>query len=130
MMKKTEKNNSAEDYLESILILHQKKGYARSIDIAGELGVTKPSVSNAMKRLREKGMIYINERGHIFFTDAGKEIAENIYRKHVLLTKVLMGIGVNENIASKEACSIEHVISDETYERLNVFFKTHLALAD
>lgn len=125
-----EKSNSAEDYLESILMLHEKKGFARSIDIARELGVTKPSVSNAMKRLREKGMIYFSEKGHIFFTDAGKEIAENVYKKHVLLTKVLTGIGVNESIASKEACSIEHVISDETYERLNAFFRAHLVLTE
>lgn len=125
-----EKSNSAEDYLESILMLHEKNGFARSVDIARELGVTKPSVCNAMKRLREKGMIYFSEKGHIFFTDAGKEIAENVYKKHVLLTKVLTGIGVNESIASKEACSIEHVISDETYERLNAFFGAHLALTE
>ena len=125
-----EKNNSAEDYLESILMLHERNGYARSIDIARELGVTKPSVSNAMKRLREKGMIYFSDKGHIFFTDSGKAIAENVYRKHVLLTNVLKGIGVNEKVASKEACSIEHVISDETYELLNDFFKKHLVIAE
>ncbi len=127
---KMEKNNSAEDYLESILMLHEKNGYARSIDIARELGVTKPSVSNAMKRLREKGMIYFSDKGHIFFTDSGKAIAENVYRKHVLLTKVLEGIGVSEKVASKEACSIEHVISDETYELLNEFFKKHLVITE
>ncbi len=123
-----EKNNSAEDYLESILMLHKKNGYARSIDIARELGVTKPSVCNAMKRLREKKMIYFSDKGHIFFTEAGKAVAENVYRKHVLLTKVLTGIGVSEKIASKEACSIEHVISDETYELLDAFFKAHLVI--
>ena len=125
-----EKSNSAEDYLESILMLHEKNGFARSVDIARELGVTKPSVCNAMKRLREKEMIYFSDKGHIFFTDVGKEIAENVYKKHVLLTKVLTGIGVNESVASKEACSIEHVISDETYERLNAFFRAHLALTE
>ena len=124
-----EKNNSAEDYLESILILHKSKGFARSVDIAKELGVTKPSVSNAMKRLRKKGMIYSSDKGHIFFTDAGKAVAEKVYSKHNLIKKMLIGMGVNEKRAAREACVIEHVISDETYECISTFYDTHFAAA-
>ncbi|MCR4907968.1 MAG: metal-dependent transcriptional regulator [Lachnospiraceae bacterium] len=120
------KNNSSEDYLESILMLHKRNGFARSVDVARQLGVTKPSVCNAMKKLRGRNLVYLNDKGYIFFTDAGKVIAERIYRKHVLLKRILTGIGVNEETASKDACGIEHVISDETYECLNDFFKAHM----
>lgn len=125
-----EKNNSAEDYLESILRLHKRKGYARSVDVAKELGVTRPSVSSAMKKLREKEMIYFSDRGHIFFTDAGKAIAEEVYRKHILIKKVLLNIGVNEKNAAREACDIEHVISNETYECLSAYYDAHFASAN
>ena len=92
------------------------------------MGVTRPSVCNAMKKLRDENLIYFSDKGFIFFTDAGKAIAEKAYRKHALLTKALVGIGVTESTAVKEACSIEHVISDETYECLNAFLRTHLSL--
>ena len=111
---------SSENYLKSILMLKEKNGFARSVDVAKALGVTRPSVCNAMKRLRERGMIYFGEKGHILFTEAGKAIAEKVNRKHALLTKALIKIGVSEKTASEEACRIEHVIGDETYERLEM----------
>lgn len=115
-------NKSAEDYLESILIIKEKKGYARSVDVAEELGVTKPSVSVAMKKLREQGFIVVGDEGHLTLTDSGSKIAENIYAKHKLLRNVLEYIGVDKETASEEACLIEHVISDETYERINEYY--------
>ncbi|MBO4911243.1 MAG: metal-dependent transcriptional regulator [Butyrivibrio sp.] len=102
--------------MKNILVLLKRNGAVRSVDIADEMGVTRPSVCNAMKKMRDENLIYFNGKGLIFFTDEGKVIAEKAYRKHALLTKALMGIGVKESIAVKEACSIEHVISDETYE--------------
>lgn len=122
------KSKSAEDYMKNILILYRRNGAVRSVDIADEMGITRPSVCNAMKKLRDENLIYFSDKGLIFFTDAGKAIAEKACRKHALLTKALMGIGVNESTAAKEACSIEHVISDETYECLNEFFKTRLSV--
>ncbi|MCR5768288.1 MAG: metal-dependent transcriptional regulator [Lachnospiraceae bacterium] len=124
------KGNSAEAYLESILTLHREKGYARSVDIAKDLGVTKPTVCGAMKRLREKRMIKFGEKGCILFTEAGKVIAERAYKRHTMLAKALIGIGVNKANAAKEACNIEHAISDETYECLNDFFRAHLVISD
>ncbi|MCR4793010.1 MAG: metal-dependent transcriptional regulator [Lachnospiraceae bacterium] len=114
-------NNSSEDYLKCILVLKEKNGHVRSVDVAGEMGVTKPSVSNAMKKLRKEGLISFDEEGYISFSDAGREIAEKVHDKHLLITKVLMRIGVSEQTASKEACMIEHAISDETYRCLQNF---------
>ncbi len=125
-----ERNNSPEDYLESILALNKKNGYARSVDIAKELGVSKPSVCNAMKRLRYKEMISIGDKGHIILTDTGRTVAESVYRKRALLTKILKEIGVKDEVASEEASGIGHVISDDTYECLNAFFRAHLITAD
>ena len=107
--------NSSEDYLKSILILKQEKGNVRSVDIAKYLGVTKPSVSNAMKNLRKDGLISFNSDGYISFSEEGRKAAENVLRKHVLITGILMKIGVSEKTASSDACKIEHAISDETY---------------
>ena len=106
---------SAEDYLEMILMLREQKGYARSIDIASALGVTKPSVSFAMKKLRENGYILMDEDNYITLTPQGMEIAERIYTRHKALTKFLIQIGVDEKTAREDACKIEHDISDETY---------------
>lgn len=117
------KSNSAEDYLKIILILHARKGDVRSIDIANELGVSKPSVSVAMKKLRERDQIYIDDLGHICLTKAGKEVAENVNNKHTLIKNFLISIGVNHKTASKEACLIEHDISEETYERLEELYE-------
>ena len=117
------RSKSAEDYLESILVVQEKQGYARSVDIAADLSVTKPSVSVAMKKLREKGLILFDGNGHLILTDSGREIAESVYGEHKLLKKVLMDIGVPEETASEEACLIEHVISDETCEKIIGFCK-------
>ena len=112
---------SAENYLEAIYTLKQSKGYVRSIDVARDLGYSKPSVSRAMKLLRENGYITIDEEGAISLTDSGLEIAENIYERHMLLTQFLQSIGVTEETAFADACRIEHVISQETFERLKAF---------
>lgn len=118
-----EKNQSAEDYLESILIIQERQGNARSIDVANELGVTKPSVSVAMKKLREKGFISFDETGYIHFSEEGKKLAKKVYDKHKLLTRALISIGVDEKTAAEEACMIEHVISDKTYKCIDAFVK-------
>ena len=117
--------NSTNDYLESILILHKRKGVVRSVDVSKELGVTKPSVCNAMKRLRDQRMIYFGDKGHIFLTEGGRIIAERIHKKRKALAKVLIDMGVSEDTAAKEAGLIEHVISEETYRCLNAFFNAH-----
>ena len=111
-------HKSAEDYLEMILMLREQKGYARSIDIATGLSVTKPSVSFAMKKLRENGYIAMDPENYITLTDQGMEIAERIYTRHKALTKFLIQIGVDEKIAREDACKIEHDISPETFEAL------------
>ena len=109
---------SAEDYLEMILMLTEQKGYARSVDIAAELGVTKPSVSFAIKRLRENGYIEMDKDGLITLTDSGREIATQIYNRHKMLTAFLVSIGVPEDIAKEDACKIEHDLSQESYEAM------------
>lgn len=109
---------SAEDYLEMILMLTENKGYARSIDIATELGVTKPSVSYATKRLRENGYITMDNSGLITLTDSGYEIARKILDRHHMLTSFLISIGVGEETAREDACKIEHDISKETFEAM------------
>lgn len=117
------KNQSLEDYLEAILIIRDRQGYARSIDVANELGVTKPSVSVAMKKLKDEEYITMDGSGHIFFTDKGKALADKVYNKHRLLFKTLVAIGVDEETAAEEACLIEHIISDGTYKKINDFYK-------
>ncbi len=109
---------SAENYLETILMLKAAKGNVRSIDIANELGYSKPSVSVAMKRLREKGHIVVEDSGNIELTESGREIAEKIYERHVLLTNTLIRIGVDPEVAAEDACRVEHYISEETFDRI------------
>ena len=109
-------HKSAEDYLEMILMLREKKGYARSVDISQALGVTKPSVSFAMKKLRENGYIQMEERNEITLTEKGMAIARRIYDRHKALTAFLIQLGVDEATAREDACKIEHDISDETYQ--------------
>ena len=106
---------SAEDYLEAMLILYEEKGYIRSIDIAKHLGVTKPSVSYAVKRLRESGYINMNANGPITLAPAGYKIARRIYERHKALTAFLVKLGVSRDQAEEDACKIEHDISHETY---------------
>ena len=106
---------SAEDYLEAMLILQEEHGYIRSIDIAKYLGVTKPSVSYAVKRLRESGYINMDANGPITLAPAGYKIAKRIYERHKALTAFLVQLGVSQEQAEEDACKIEHVISHETY---------------
>lgn len=109
---------SAENYLETILILSQKKKAVRSVDIATELGFSKPSVCVAMRNLREHGYIITDGDGSISLTASGLEIANNVYTRHEIITKWLVGIGVSKDTAAVDACRIEHVISQESFECL------------
>ena len=109
---------SAEDYLEQILILLENKGYARSTDIADALGYSKPSVSVAMKKLRENGYISMEKGGLISLTDRGYPIARRIYDRHLTLTKFFVTIGVDEAIARKDACKVEHDLSEESFSAI------------
>lgn len=109
---------SAEDYLERILILQEEKGQVRSIDIAHDMGFSKPSISVAMKKLKEAGLINIDEHGYITLTKEGHVIADKVYERHKVLKKVLIDIGVDPKQAEKDACKVEHVISEETFEAI------------
>ncbi len=111
-------NESAENYLETILILSKTKPVVRSVDIAEELGFKKSSVSVAMKNLREKEHITVTKEGFIYLTDTGKSIAEMIFERHRLLTQWLVRLGVSPELASEDACKIEHVISSESFEAI------------
>ena len=109
---------SAENYLETILILHKRNGSVRSIDIVNELDYTKPSVSIAMKHLRENGFIEMDRAGYITLLDSGREIAERMYERHTLLSKWLISLGVSAETASEDACRIEHVLSSESFDAI------------
>lgn len=109
---------SAEDYLERILILQEKKAEVRSIDIAHDMGFSKPSISVAMKKLKEAGLINIDEHGYITLTKEGHVIADKVYERHIVLKKTLINIGVSPEQAEKDACKVEHVISEETFEAI------------
>ena len=114
---------SLEDYLETILILKIKKGMVRSIDIVNELEFSKPSVSVAMKNLRENGYIEMDKDGYIMLLDKGREIAEKIYERHTTLSKYLVALGVDPIVAAEDACRIEHVISAESFEAIKNHIK-------
>ena len=116
------KNESAENYLETIYILSKKLPVVRSVDIATELNFKKPSVSVAMKHLREQELIVVSDAGFITLTDAGKAQAEAIYERHTILTKMFTMLGVSEETAAEDACLIEHVLSDESFAAI----KKHL----
>lgn len=116
-------NESAENYLETILVLSQKLPVVRSIDIANELDFKKSSISVAMKNLRLNGYITVNDSGFIKLTESGLKIAETIYERHKLISKWLIELGVDEKIATEDACRIEHVISPESFEA----FKKHVS---
>ncbi len=120
-------HKSGEDYLEAILVLEQKNGDVRSLDLAEHMGVSKPSISNAMKLLREGGFLTMDENKLIHLTELGREVAENIYERHVLLTKTLILIGVEPAVAEQDACRVEHDISRETFDRLKEHFEERIA---
>ena len=112
-------HESAEDYLEAILILRERQGAVRSIDIVNlKLELTKPSVSVAMKRFRENGYIEMDSDGFITLLPPGEEIAQRIYSRHKLLTQFLIQLGVSEDVAAADACKMEHDLSDETFEKI------------
>ena len=114
-------HESAEDYLEKILMLQEKKGSVRSIDIAVAMGFSKPSVSVAMKNLRENGYISVDADGFITLEEPGLEIARRIYDRHRKLTAFFVALGVDPDIAAHDACKIEHDLSDETYSKMIAF---------
>ena len=109
---------SAENYLETILVIGKRKSHVRSIDIANELDFSKPSVSVAMKNLREKENITVTKEGYIYLTESGRAIAEMIYERHEFLTSWLTSLGVDAAIAAEDACRIEHVISPESFQAI------------
>ena len=118
-------NESAENYLETILVLSKKLPVVRSVDISNELGFKKSSVSIAMKNLREKGHITVTDAGYIYLTESGKQIADMIYERHELLSSWLVRLGVPEEIATEDACRIEHVISKESFAAIKNHVKSH-----
>lgn len=109
---------SAEDYLETMLMMREQHGYIRSVDVAEHLGVTKPSVSYAVKRLRENGYLLMDADGRITLTQKGEAIAQRTYERHRVLTEFLVEIGVPETNAREDACKIEHDISEETFSAI------------
>ena len=115
--------NSENDYLANILILQKERGFAKSVDLANRLGVSKPTVCEAVKKLCKKGLICIGEKRHILLTDEGEMIAERIHDKKIYIKEVLTAMGVSEAVATKDAGKIEHVISNETYDCLCSFFE-------
>lgn len=118
-------NRSSEDYLETILLLSKKLPVVRSIDIAVELNFSKPSVSVAMKHLRENGCIEVNQAGFITLTDKGMQIATSVYERHQVLSDWLISLGVDPQTASEDACEMEHQISDESFQAMKKFIKEH-----
>ena len=116
---------SAEDYLETILILRQRNGMVRSIDIAREKNISKPSVSIAMKKLRENGYIEVSQEGFLTLLPPGLEIAQRIYRRHTMLTRFLERLGVSPETAAADACKMEHDLSAETFEKIVASAREH-----
>lgn len=116
---------SGEMYLEAILVLAKRTGYVRSIDVSEYLGYSKPSVSRAMGILREGGYILVEKDGAITLTDSGKKLAETIYERHTVLSELLIRLGVDEKTATDDACRIEHVISDESFQAIKQYYYKH-----
>lgn len=115
-------HQSAENYLETIFMITNRNGSCRSIDIANELGFSKPSVSVAMKNLREHGYIDVMGNGKIILLEPGRKIAEHLYERHTVLTHAFTALGVDEKTASEDACKIEHIISEKTFEAIRKHF--------
>ena len=114
---------SGEDYLERILVLQERNGQVRSIDIAMDMGFSKPSVSIAMKKLKENGYITIDKNGFINLTDEGYKVASRVYERHQVLTDLFISLGVDEETAKKDACKIEHDISEESFQAIKKALK-------
>lgn len=114
-------NESVEDYLETILIISEEKPVVRSVDVANEMGFSKPSISIAVRNMKEKGYITVSDEGYITLTESGKALAERVYERHKFFRKWLIGLGVNEETANDDACRMEHVITKETFEAIRRF---------
>ena len=118
MSQRTFRNESRDDYLEAILIIRQKKGFCRSTDIASWLGISRPSVSVELGKLAELGLIRMDEDKMLHLTDEGFAIADSTYAKHNYLKRFLLSVGVDEAVAEKEACSMEHALSSDSFEKI------------
>lgn len=118
-------HESGEMYLEAILVLSQSRGFVRSVDVGEYLGYSKPSVSRAMGILRRENYIIMDKDGAITLTDGGRRIAEMIYERHTLLSKLLIHLGVSEETAATDACKMEHAISDESFQAIKQFAAEH-----
>ena len=114
---------SGENYLETILILEKRNGIARSVDVANELNFSKPSISRAVAVLKEAGYVTIGNINQLLLTEKGRKIAEDLYERHCLLENCLMFLGVDEKTAEEDACRIEHIISEKTYECIKAFYE-------
>ncbi len=114
---------SMENYLETIYILDRKTGYVRSVDVATELGFSKPSISNAMKKLKAEGYVQIEDKGRIVLTEKGRQTAEGTYERHCVISGLLMNIGVSKEVALEDACRMEHIISQETFECMKEHYR-------
>ena len=117
---------SAENYLETILMLKKEKGNVRSVDVANELNFTKPSVSVAMKNFREDGYIVIDADGNISLTEKGMQVAERVYERHQVIAKALILLGVDEETAYEDSCKIEHDLSEETFTKIKEFYEQQI----
>lgn len=119
-------HESGEMYLEAILVLSQKTGYVRSVDVGEYLGYSKPSVSRAMGILKKGGFVSVAKDGEITLNEPGRKIAEMIYERHTFLSKFLMLCGVPEDVATADACKLEHSISDVSFQALKKYVREHL----
>lgn len=119
------RSESAEDYLETILMLKQKNGAVRSIDIVRQMSFSKPSVSHAMGLLRQRGQITMDKDGWIELTNEGRALAERVYERHCLLSEWLVRLGVSPEAAAEDACRMEHDMSDETFQKLKEHIQAH-----
>ena len=115
---------SGQMYLETILLLSEKKSLVRAIDVGEHMGYSKPSVSRAMGILKKEGLISVDNNGHISLTEKGADIAKSMYERHTILSKLLRSVGVSEETAAEDACRIEHCISEETFEAIKKFIET------
>ena len=119
---------SAENYLETILVLSRRLGNVRSIDVANELNFSKPSISYAMKQFRENGYVTVDENGFLHLTEAGMEIASRTYERHETLTRFFTALGVDRQVAAEDACRMEHVISAESFGKIKEFMQEKMGL--
>lgn len=119
-----------ENYLETIYILSQEQEAVRSVDLAHAMDYSRPTISVMMKQLREGGLIVMDDSGFIQLTDQGRAIARRVYERHVLLTDLLVQLGVSRETAAEDACKVEHVISQETFQKIKAFYEAHLALPE